>query len=150
MTLLRRCRAADEDIEKLERRIQRKRERMTSFGGMRMDASGGSRGTGEGDRMAGMAAALDDAERAKRDREEAKIAELNAADQLLEMVPDQESEILERYYLNGNTLSEVARKMHLSAGYVRARKTDADLAAEMINGEKMERMLPKWYLQKWG
>jgi len=150
LTIFRRCRSADEELAKLEGRIQRKRERMASFGGIRMDANGGSRSTGDGDRMAGMAAALDEAEREKRDRLEAKIAEVNAAEQLLEMVPDQESEILERYYLNKNSLREVAKKMHLSEGYVRARKKDADLAAETISEERVAGTLPRWYLQKWG
>ena len=149
LVIFQRCREAADDIEKLERVTERKRERMRSMVGWRMDPNGGSRGGGESDRMAAMAAAVDEAEEKKRDREEAFRVEVAAADQLLDMVPELESEILERYYINRDTLAEVARKMHLTAGYVRAKKRDADLAAEMISAERVAAAVPDWYRRKW-
>lgn len=149
LVIFQRCRQAPEDIDRLERMAERKRERMRSLGGWKMDPNGGSRGWGESDRMAAMAAAVDEAEEKKRDREEAQRVETAAVDQLLDLLPELEGEILERYYLNRDTLSEVARKMHLTAGYVRAKKRDADMIAEMISAERVAAAVPDWYRRKW-
>ena len=149
MTILRRCRAAQADIRRLKMRETQREDAMKRIGGMRMDANGGGRGTSDPDKMGRLAAALDEAQRDTREREEAYWAEMNSTLQLLEMVPDLESGILHRYYLLEDTLAAIARALKYDESYVRKKKKDGEDALRMISAEKVDATLPGWYLRKW-
>ena len=88
MTIMRRCRAAQDDIERIQQRIEQRRDLLDSISAPPMDPNGGGRGSGDKDKTGRILADIDLLEREKAARQEAWNAERVAALSLLEMVPD--------------------------------------------------------------
>lgn len=149
MTILKRCRAATEDLERLESRLERRQDAMRAFGGIRLDDVGGGRSSGE-DRMARMSAEIDGIEREIRDRKEARIAEIGSVIQLIDMLEDDlEGEILHRYYVTGDTCQGIARTKSFDRSYVVRKKKAGEENLEKIPGDAVDATLPEWYRLKW-
>lgn len=149
MTILKRVREADRDLDRLRLRIRQREDAMMALGGMRMDPNGGSKATGDGDRTGRLMAEKDQAERDLQARKDAHLAEITSAMTLLEMVPDLESEVLHRYYVLGDSTGAIARAKKYTESYVRKKKRDGEEAMDLLTEERVDATLPGWYLRQW-
>ena len=150
MTILRRCRKAKQDLQRLDLQLERRQDAMRAFGGIRMDDIGGSRGGGGSDRMARMSAEIDEIERAIQDRKEARMAEVGSAIQLIDMLEDDTAaDVLYRYYVTGDGIAGISRAIPCDRSYVQRKKKDGESVLRELAAEKVAETLPGWYLAKW-
>ena len=144
MQILERCRAAENDKQTMRDRIRRYRESATrvtaALDGIR--AGGSSQ-----DKLAEIMAEIDQLERAIAQRDLEYAAEAAAACKLLDMLPENESKVLDRYYLYGNPLTAIARELSYSYGYVRTLKSAACLHLENIPESMVGALMPAWYIE---
>lgn len=150
MTILKRCRAAKNDIGRLLQRIEQRRDVLDSLSAPQADPNGGSRGTGDKDKIGKILADIDELEREVEARKEAEKAEKTAALTLLDMVPDLEGRVLYDYYVKRWDTPEIARKEKYTAGYVRKTKRNAEQLLEMLDPDRVRGTLPAWYLREKG
>ena len=150
MTILKRCRTAKSDIGRLLQRIEQRREVLDSLSAPQADPNGGSRGTGDKDRIGKIEAEIDALERQKKAREEAYEAEKVAVCTLMDMVPELEGKVLHDYYVKRWDTPEIARKEKYTAGYVRKTKRNAEQLLEMLEPGRVQATLPAWYLREKG
>ena len=150
ITILMRCRAAKSDIGRLQQRIEQRHEVLDSLSAPQADPNGGSRATGDRDKIARILADIDELEREIQARREEENAEKVSAVMLLDMVPDLESKVLHDYYIKRWDTSEIARKEKYTAGYVRKTKRSAEQLLTMISPERVDGTLPAWYLRQNG
>lgn len=143
MQILERCRTAESDKQAMRDRVRRYRESATrvtaALDGIR--AGGNSQ-----DKLAGIMAEIDQLERDIVQRDLEYAAEAAAACKLLDMLPENESKVLDRYYLNGNPLTAIARELSYSYGYVRTLKSSACLHLEAVPEAMVGALLPGWYI----
>ena len=149
-TILKRCRAAKSDIQRLDQRIEQWRDILGSLSAPQADPNGGSRGTGDKDKTGKILAEIDALEREKKAREDAYEAEKVAVCALENMVPDLEGKILHDYYVRRWDTPQIARKEKYTAGYVRKTKRNAEQLLEMLDPERVRGTLPAWYLREKG
>ena len=153
MTILRRCRESEEDIRRLEMRIRQRRLAIDSLQAPQMDPNGGSRGSGDPDKMGRMFSEVDLLERERDRRQEEKNAETASACALLDMVPELESKVLYAYYVETTaagihlTTGDIARREKYTAAYLRKVKRRAEQLLGMLSAERVAGTLPRWYLQ---
>ncbi len=150
MTILRRCRAAKNDIGRLDQRIEQWHDILSNTSAPQADPNGGSRGTGDKDKIGRITANIDQLERQKNARREAYEAEKVAACTLMDMVPDLEGRVLHDYYVKRWDTPEIARKEKYTTGYVRKTKRNAEQLLEMLSPERVDALLPAWYLREKG
>lgn len=150
MTILKRCRAAKDDIERLQQRIDQRRDVLTSLSAPQADPIGGSRGTGDRDKNGRIIAEIDELERERDARREAAEAEKVAACALVDMVPDLEGKVLFSYYVKGMDTTAIARKEKYQTSYVRRVKRNAEKLLEMISPDRVATTLPAWYMKEKG
>ena len=150
MTILKRCRAAKNDIGRLLQRIEQRRDVLDSLSAPQADPNGGSRGTGDKDKIGKILADIDELEREIRARTEAEQAEKVSACALLDMVPELEGRILYDYYVKRWDTQEIARKEKYTAGYVRKTKRNAEQLLTMLDVDRVNGTLPGWYLREKG
>ena len=150
MIILKRCRAAKNDIGRLLQRIEQRRDVLDSLSAPQADPNGGSRGTGDKDKIGKILADIDELEREVEARKEAEKAEKTAALTLLDMVPDLEGRVLYDYYVKRWDTPEIARKEKYTAGYVRKTKRNGEQLLEMLSPERVDSVLPAWYLREKG
>lgn len=150
MTIMRRCRAARDEISRLQQRIEQRREVLDSLSAPQADPNGGSRGTADRDKISRILADIDMLEREIDARREAENVEKVAACTLLDMVPELEGKILYDYYIRRMDTPQIARKRKYTAGYVRKTKRSAEQLMEMLSRERVEEVLPQWYLREKG
>ena len=150
MTILKRCRTAKSDIGRLLQRIEQRREVLDSLSAPQADPNGGSRGTGDRDKIGKILADIDELEREIEARKEEEKAEKTAALTLLDMVPDLEGRVLYDYYVRRWDTPEIARKEKYTAGYVRKTKRNGEQLLEMLSPERVDGVLPAWYLREKG
>lgn len=150
ITILKRCRAAKGDIERLKQRIEQRWDVLNSLSAPQADPNGGSRGTGDKDKTGRILAEIDELEREKEARDEAYEAEKVAALALTDMVPDLEGKVLFGYYVKRMDTPEIARKEKYTAGYVRKTKRNAEQLLDMLDPDKVNATLPAWYLREKG
>jgi hypothetical protein len=150
MTILKRCRDAKNDIGRLLQRIEQRREVLNSLSAPQADPNGGSRGTGDKDKIGKILADIDELEREIRARTEAEQAEKVSACALLDMVPELEGRILYDYYVKRWDTQEIARKEKYTAGYVRKTKRNAEQLLTMLDVDRVNGTLPGWYLREKG
>ena len=117
--ILKRCRAARNDIERLQQRIDQWQDVLTSLSAPQADPNGGSRGSGDKDKTGRIYAEIDALEREKTARQERAEVEKMATRALMDMVPDLEGKILFDYYARGWDTPRIAREEKYTAGYVR-------------------------------
>lgn len=149
ITILRRCRTAKEDIERLAQRIAQRHDVLTALSAPQADPNGVIRGGGGSDKMGRIMGDIDQLEREKTAREDAEQAEKMAACALMDMVPDLEGKILYAYYVRCVDTGEIARKEKYTPGYVRKTKRRAEQLLEMISEERVNALLPPWYLREY-
>lgn len=150
LTILKRCRAAKDDIGRLQQRIEQRHDVLNSLSAPQADPNGGSRGTGDKDKIGRIYADIDELERQVKAREEAEEAEKVAALTLLDMIPDLEGKVLHDYYVKRWDTSKIARNEKYTAGYVRKTKRRGEQLLEMLDPERVDGTLPAWYLREKG
>ena len=150
MTILKRCRSAKSDLSRIRQRIEQWREVLDSISAPQADPNGGSRGTGDRDKIGRILADIDALEREAEARKEAERAERVAVCALMDELPDLEGRVLYDYYVKRWDTGEIARKEKYTAGYVRKAKRNGEQLLEMIGSEKVDRTLPAWYLREKG
>ena len=129
--------------------LERRKDAMRAFGGIRMDEAGGSRGSG-GDRMARMSGEIDEIERAIQDRKDARMAEVGSAIQMIDTLEDDvAADVMYRYYVTGDGISGISRAIPCDRSYVQRKKREGENALAGIPGDKVAETLPGWYLTKW-
>lgn len=149
ISIFRRCRAADEEIARLQMRIDQRWEVLTGLSAPQADPNGGSRGGVDRDKNGRIMGEIDQMEREIRARREALEAETVAALSILDMVPDLEHEVLYLYYLQKMDTGAIARKKKYTPGYVRKVKRDGEQLLAMLNPDRVRSTLPAWYLGKY-
>lgn len=150
MTIMKRCRAARNDVERLQQRIDQRRDVLTSLSAPQADPNGGSHGSGDKDKIGRILAEIDELERLRDARREEEEAEKVAVCALMDMVPDLEGKILFGYYVKRMDTTAIARKEKYTTSYVRRVKRDAEKLIEMLGPERVDSTLPAWYLKKKG
>lgn len=148
--ILKRCRAARNDIERLRQRIDQWQDVLTSLSAPQADPNGGSRGSGDKDKTGRIYAEIDALEREKTARQERAEAEKVATRALMDMVPDLEGKILFDYYARGWDTPKIAREEKYTAGYVRKTKRAAEQLLDMLDPVRVDSTLPAWYLREKG
>lgn len=144
MVILERCRRAEAEKRRLREKIDMYRE---SAGHMTASLDGiGSRSTGDTDRMAAYVARIDAAERALRQRDREHTAEVAAACRLLELLPDLECGIMNRFYVRGQSLNAIAQALHYSYSHVAHRKLEAVKMLREVPEAEVIMLLPAWYV----
>jgi len=150
LAILKRVRAARDELAQMDMRIARRREILTSLSAPQADPIGGGRGTTDPDRNGRVMADIDQLERQKAARCEMLEAERMAAVALLDMIPDLESEILDLYYIRGMDTTNIARQKKYTPGYVRKTKRAGEMLLDMLAPERVAETLPAWYLRERG
>lgn len=150
MTIMRRCREARNDVERLQQRIDQRRDVLNSLSAPQADPNGGSRGSGDKDKIGRILAEIDELERKRDARWEEEEAEKVATCALVDMVPELEGKILFLYYVKRIDTTAIAKREKYTTGYVRKTKRSAEQLLEMINPERVDSTLPDWYLKKEG
>lgn len=150
ITILKRCRAAKNDIGRLQQRIEQRREVLDSLSAPQADPNGGSRGTGDKDKIGRILADIDELEREIASRKEAAEVEKVSSCAIVDMVPALEGKVLYDYYVRRWDTVEIARKEKYTSGYVRKTKRAAEQLLEMISAERVDGTLPAWYLKEKG
>lgn len=148
--ILKRCRAARNDIERLQQRIDQWQDVLTSLSAPQADPNGGSRGSGDKDKTGRIYAEIDTLEREKTARQERAEVEKMATRALMDMVPDLEGKILFDYYARGWDTPKIAREEKYTAGYVRKTKRAAEQLLDMLDPVRVDSTLPAWYLREKG
>jgi hypothetical protein len=150
ITILKRCRAARNDIDRLQQRIDQWHDVLTSLSAPQADPNGGSRGSGDKDKTGRIYAEIDALEREKTARKERAEAERIATRALMDMVPDLEGKILFDYYARGWDTPRIAREEKYTTGYVRKTKRAAEQMLDMLDPNRVDSTLPAWYLREKG
>lgn len=148
--ILKRCRTAKNDIDRLQQRIEQWRDVLTSLSAPQADPNGGGHGTREMDKTGKILGDIDVLEREIAARNEAYQAEKVSVCAMMDMLPDLEGRVLYDYYVKRWDTGEIARKEKYTCGYVRKMKRKAEQLLEMIAPERVEATLPAWYLREEG
>lgn len=148
LEILRRCRAAANEIWEIEQRIQNRKVAMASASSPQVGTEG--RSNVHTDKMAQMAADVDELERMRQDREDARRAEVAAGCILLDRLPPTDSSLMTLYYIKSLSLSDIARQTRYAYSYVRKIKSRSEKALAAIDGEEVRKELPEWYLRRYG
>lgn len=141
--ILNRCRDGQRDIRQLRDRLARLLECATNTTA-RLDRVGGR--SGERDKLSTFASDIEQCEGMLKAREKRYEAELLAACKIVDELDELESGILYRYFVQGQSTSEIAKALHYSAGYVKRRKA-AGIAAVWELDIDVDALLPEWYLK---
>ena len=150
ITILKRCRDAEGEIERLDVSIRQKADILTNIAAPQGDPNGGGHGSGSGDKTGRVMADKIDLERRKKEREEALMVELAAASALLDMVPSLESRILHRYYVQRKSMAVIAKELKYQLGYSKRKKREGERILDLLSPERVRETLPVWYVKKYG
>lgn len=140
ITILKRCRAAQEDMERLQQRMEQRRGILDSMGAQQADPE-----SDQAQRLALDVARLDSALAARRENYE---AEKVAVCELIDTVPSLGGRVLYDYYVKRWSTSEIARKRNYTEAYVRKTKRNAERLLDMLTEAQVDRLLPPWYLKQ--
>ncbi len=149
ITILNRCRGAEEEIRRLREKARQRREAASSLAAPQADPNGGSRGGNPiKDKIGEILADADVLERKADERNEAWQVESVASMALLDMIPDLESQVLYLYYVQKESTTSIARKKKYQTGYVRKVKRRAEQLLDMLSEPRVDSTLPPWYLAR--
>lgn len=147
MTILKRCRAAERDIERLEQLIAQRRAVLDGLSGPQLDPNGGGRGGQDPDKTGRIVADIDELERKKQQREEEHEVEKVAVTAMMDWLPIMEGKVIFGYYVDGLTTAEISKKEKYTMGYVRKAKRRGEELLGMVYEEKISELVPRWYLE---
>lgn len=146
MTVLRRCREADEDMRQLRQHIGRRRDTLTGAGGLQV-GNPVIRETGDPDKLGRVLADIDALERQLEERRQRHACEAAAACVLLDSLPGTVADVLHGYYVRGESTAVIARRLKYTASYVRRLKRDGEQLLAAVSAEEVAAALPKWYTE---
>lgn len=147
ITILQRCRDAEQDLRRIRQRIERRREAAESVS-PRINAGGG-RSTAEPDKIAAFVAAITELEADLRGREQARRVEVAAACVLLDGLPENESAVLHQFYIKRQKIPAIARRLGFTEGYIRKLKTMGERMLDELPQETVRGALPCWYIREY-
>ena len=147
ITIMQRCRDAEQDLRRIRQRIERRREAAESVT-PRINAGGG-RSTAEPDKIAAFVAAITELEADLRGREQARRVEVAAACVLLDRLPETEGAVLHQYYVQRRKIHNIAAKMGYTDSYICRLKTAGERILNNMEPEIVRSALPNWYLREW-
>ena len=130
------CRSAPEEIRRTEQRIW---QRQRFVAGRRTDRPGNAERLREEIRQ------LQEELTGMQQRSAVLIA---AACALLDHLPGTESEVLYGYYIEGQSVAGLARKLSYSEGYVRKLRRQGEDQLRRIPAAEVARQLPAWYVRE--
>ena len=150
--ILNRCRAAEEDIRKINEKIKRRREQLDDTSAPQVDPNGGSHGSGDKDKTGRLMAEIDALERQLQTRKDAKNAEEVAVIALVDRLPDLEGVVIYKYYVKRMDTTAIAKdkedpENRYTAGYIRKVKRNAEQLLDMMEPDQVNALLPPWYIQ---
>lgn len=146
--ILKRCRRSEDEIQRLATQIWQRRDAMDSMQTPVMDPNGGSRGSGDPDKIGRMVADLSALEQRLEERKQEQAVETASALALLDMLPELESKVLYWYYVKRLNVIGTAKKLKYTEGYTRRKKREAERLMGMLSQERVRGTLPRWYLEK--
>lgn len=144
LEVLIRCKEADADKRRIQRKIDRRRDAMTCLS-PQMDHVGGGHGSGAPDRLGEQVSDITSLEAELKARDERYKAEVAAACVLLDPLPDLEGEVLHRYYVRAEKVGLIAFALSLTEGYVRKVKGGGEAKLASTPPEAIQKALPRWY-----
>ena len=144
--LLERCRCAEGDLMRIARRMARRQEAVERITPT-LDAVGG-RGSPSTDKMTAYAADIAELEEALRQRERERQAEIAAACQLLDVLPEDEGAVLHKYYVMGYSMPGAARALHYSDTTTRRLRTEGEEHLRALPARSVAALLPDWYVSE--
>ena len=109
--ILNRCRAADAEISRIRQRIEQRNSALYRITASPMDANGGSRASGNHDKIGTLEADIDTLQRQMLARKRAKQVEIAAACALLDYLDAASSDVLYRFYVLGETAAAIAAQV---------------------------------------
>lgn len=145
ITILQRCRMAACDIQRLDQRIQQRREALYSISAPQADPNGGSRSHGEQDKTGKLLADIDALEKRREARTQAYAVELASACVLLDKLPELESKVLHAYYVKREKTPGIARRLRYQESYIRKVKRNGESLLREMSEEQVAETLPGWY-----
>ena len=148
MEILKRCRDAEKDLRELDIKIERRRDILTNTGAPQGDPNGGGRSRGGQDKTGRLVAEIDELERLKEERKQERAVEQAALVALLDDVPELEGRVLYASYMKREKPEAIAKRLHMSAAYVRKKKRDGEEVLGLLSTERVRSVLPKWYLER--
>ena len=107
--ILNRCRAADAEISRIRQRIEQRNSALYRITASPMDANGGSRASGNHDKIGTLEADIDTLQRQMLARKRAKQVEIAAACALLDYLDAASSDVLYRFYVLGETAAAIEK-----------------------------------------
>jgi len=144
--LLERCRGADGEIKRIERRITDLRETMENVS-PRVNDAGASRGAFIHDRVAEFVARIDELEAKKRVRALQQSDEILAVTLMLDTFPDREHMVIYQFYVMRKSAEAIAKDEHFSERHVCRLKARAVTRLTAMTPEEVHAFLPPWYEQ---
>ena len=141
--ILKRCRSAGEEIRRLTEKWKRLEECATSVSSP-LNSTGGSR-SGVTDRVARFATEIDECRRAIAARRKRFDVELLTSCDLINRLTEPECSVIYRFYIQGQTVAEIAKALKYSEGYVKQVKRRGLDQIGAIPAAEIERMVPDWY-----
>lgn len=147
ITILKRCREAEQDMRRIRQRIQQRREAAESVT-PKANAIGGGRGTVEPDKIAAFVAAITELEADLQAREQARRVEAAAACVLLDRLPENESAVLHQFYIKRLKIPAIAHELGFTEGYIRKLKTVGERLLDELPRETVLGALPGWYTRE--
>ena len=136
--ILQRCRGAEREIRTMEEQLA-----------MYADAAGRVESAVAGSETMDSLRAQCDAIRAGIERRRVEYTvEVDAVSRMMAYLDPMACAILSRYYIRGQTVTEIARVMGYSTGYIRNVKSRGCREIRQLAADVIEGMLPAWYLEK--
>lgn len=150
MVILKRCRAAENEIGRIRLRIRQRRDILTAKSAGPGDPNGGSRGSSDPDKFGRVWSEIDALEREMEERIQRKSVEEASCCALMDMVPELESRVLYAYYVQRMDVPTIAKKLRYTEGYARKIKRRGEEILRLLREEKVAETLPRWYLEEYG
>lgn len=144
ITILARCRCAEGDLRRICQQIARRREAMERITPV-LDAVGG-RGSPSMDKMTAYAADVAELEAAYHRRAKERQAEIAAACQLLDVLPESEGAVLHKYYVMGYSMAGTAAALHYANTTARRLRMEGEDHLRALPERTVASLLPEWYL----
>lgn len=146
MDVLSRCRGAEERIRRTKTQIRQRRQAAAAIPSPM--GREGPPDAADGDRTARWAAEIDRLERQLRHQVERQIAETAAACLLLDRLGENESAVLYGYYVSGETVAALSRRLKYSESYIRRLKARGEGALRRLGEDEVRAALPNWYVKE--
>lgn len=142
LEILERCRGGADEIRQMEDTLAFRRDTLTRC---TQSVTGMPRGGAMEDKIGTLTAELMDGTQRLNRRRRAHAAERCAAVWILDMLPERERAVMQRYYCQNMTLRAIAAEIHYSLSSVNRFRARGEAICAEITPEQMAGFLPEWY-----